>query len=99
MLIIIIYHKLQASEDGKWPLATLDLIHTTIVEKLCQVTVRQEPKIGEPLTVNVLTNTSSVMSFHLMLCSFEVSIPLFFQCFKTQFIIEQLLERQVAAPV
>ena len=46
--------QLQASEDGKWPVAALDFIHTTIVEKQCQVTVKQEPKAGQPLVVSEL---------------------------------------------
>jgi len=46
--------QLQASEDGKWSVTTLDFIHTTIVEKQCQVTVKQEPKAGQPLVVSEL---------------------------------------------
>lgn len=42
------------SDDGKWPLSTLDFIHTTIVEKQCEVTVKQEPKIGQPLVISLL---------------------------------------------
>jgi hypothetical protein len=42
-----------ASEDGKWPVTTLDFIHTTIVEKQCQVTVKQEPKEGQPLMISL----------------------------------------------
>lgn len=43
-----------ASEDGKWPVAALDFIHTTIVEKQCQVTVKEIPKIGQPLVISLL---------------------------------------------
>jgi len=46
--------QLQASEDGTWPVTTLDFIHTTIVEKQCQVTLKQEPKAGQPLVVSEL---------------------------------------------
>ncbi|PNF34127.1 hypothetical protein B7P43_G01154 [Cryptotermes secundus] len=43
-----------ASDDGKWPMSTLDFIHTTIVEKQCEVTVKEEPKIGQPLMISLL---------------------------------------------
>lgn len=43
-----------ASEDGKWPVTTLDFIHTTIVEKQCQVTLKQEPKEGQPPVISLL---------------------------------------------
>ncbi|XP_021928807.1 RING finger protein 17 isoform X3 [Zootermopsis nevadensis] len=43
-----------ASEDGKWPVSTLDFIHVTIVEKQCHVTVKQEPRIGQPLLISLI---------------------------------------------
>ncbi|XP_069688826.1 RING finger protein 17 isoform X2 [Periplaneta americana] len=43
-----------ASEDGKWTTSTLDFIHTTIVEKQCHVTVKEEPKIGQPLVIDLI---------------------------------------------
>ncbi|KAK3853714.1 hypothetical protein Pcinc_039756 [Petrolisthes cinctipes] len=41
------------TKDGKWELKLLDFLHKTVVEKLCRVTIMEEPVMNEPLQIKL----------------------------------------------